>query len=124
LGMSMIWITHDLGVIAGLAERVLVMYAGFIVEEAGVEDLYEQPQHPYTIALLAALPRVDHARHSRLKSIRGAPPNLLIEPLGCPFAARCEYTFDRCSLENPKLVAAAPGHSVACWFDVGAGKAR
>ena len=78
MGMAMIWITHDLGVVAGLAERVMVMYAGFIVEKASVDDLYEDPRHPYTLALLAALPRADRRREHRLKSIPGAPPNLLI----------------------------------------------
>src|SRR5512145_2396781 len=79
IGMAMIWITHDLGVVAGLADRVLVMYAGFIVEKANVDDLYEIPLHPYTMALLAALPRADLRRQQRLKSISGAPPNLLKE---------------------------------------------
>jgi oligopeptide transport system ATP-binding protein len=88
VGMTMIWITHDLGVVAGLAERVIVMYAGFIVEEAVVDDLYEDPRHPYTLALLAALPRADRRRDRRLKSIPGAPPNLVVEPHGCPFAPR------------------------------------
>ena len=124
LGMAMIWITHDLGVVAGLAERVLVMYAGFLVEEATVDDLYENPRHPYTIALLDALPRIDRLRHSHLKSIPGAPPNLLIQPHGCPFALRCEYAFDRCRQENPILIEIAPNHKVACWFDVTTGTPR
>jgi len=124
LGMAMIWITHDLGVVAGLAERVLVMYAGFLVEEATVDDLYEDPRHPYTIALLEALPRIDRLRHSHLKSIPGAPPNLLIQPHGCPFALRCEYAFDRCRQENPILIEIAPNHKVACWFDVTTGTPR
>jgi len=124
LGMAIIWITHDLGVVAGLAERVLVMYSGFIVEEAPVENIYEDPRHPYTQALLAALPRVDRHRHDRLKSIPGAPPNLLIEPKGCPFAARCELVIERCRHENPKLELVAPMHSIACWMDVNTGKPR
>jgi oligopeptide transport system ATP-binding protein len=124
LGMAMIWITHDLGVVAGLAERVLVMYAGFIVEEATVDDLYEQPQHPYTHALMEALPRVDRRRHAHLKSIPGAPPNLLVEPHGCPFAPRCEYAFEHCREENPRLIQVAPNHRVACWFNVAAGRPR
>jgi len=77
LGMAIIWITHDLGVIAGLADRVIVMYAGYIVEEADVDSLYSDPRHPYTLALLAALPRADRRRDRRLASIPGAPPNLL-----------------------------------------------
>ena len=124
VGMAMIWITHDLGVVAGLADRVIVMYAGFIVEEAGVDTVYEDPRHPYTQALLAALPRVDRRRDRRLKSIPGAPPNLLVEPHGCPFAARCERVIDRCRTENPKLEAVAPHHRIACWVDVQTGGPR
>ncbi len=118
LGMAMIWITHDLGVVAGLAERVIVMYAGFIVEKASVDDLYDDPRHPYTIALLAALPRADRRRDQRLKSIPGAPPGLLVEPKGCPFAPRCDLVFDRCWSENPTLRQVARGHWTACWLDV------
>jgi oligopeptide transport system ATP-binding protein len=118
LKMGMIWITHDLGVVAGLADRVIVMYAGFIVEEARVDELYENPRHPYTLALLAALPRSDHRRQRRLKSIPGAPPSLLVEPKGCPFAPRCEFVIDRCQAENPPLRPVTPAHSIACWVDV------
>jgi oligopeptide transport system ATP-binding protein len=124
LHMAIIWITHDLGVVAGMADRVIVMYAGFIVEEAQVDDLYDNPSHPYTIALLAALPRVDRRRDSRLKSISGSPPNLLMEPQGCPFAPRCEFVIERCRLENPPLENIAQGHSIACWVDVKTGKPR
>jgi oligopeptide/dipeptide ABC transporter ATP-binding protein len=124
LDMSVIWITHDLGVVAEIAERVLVMYAGFIVEEALVDDLYEDPRHPYTIALLAALPRIDRRRDKRLRSIPGAPPNLLVEPKGCPFAARCELVFDRCRAEMPPLIQIGPNHQAACWVDVTSGKPR
>ena len=124
LGMAIIWITHDLGVVAGMAERVLVMYSGFIVEEAPVDNIYEDPRHPYTLALLAALPRIDRRRHDRLKSIPGAPPNLLIEPKGCPFAPRCEHVIERCRQENPKLEQIATNHSIACWVDVNTGKSR
>ena len=124
VGMAMIWITHDLGVVAGLAERVIVMYAGFIVEEADVDSLYEDPRHPYTLALLAALPRVDRRRDRHLKSIPGAPPNLLVEPHGCPFAPRCERVIERCWTENPRLEAVAPRHRIACWVDVQTGGPR
>jgi oligopeptide transport system ATP-binding protein len=117
MGMSIIWITHDLGVVAGLADRVIVMYAGYIVEEADVNSLYDNPHHPYTLALLAALPRADRRRDRRLKSIRGAPPNLLVEPRGCPFAPRCEYIMERCLVENPPLQEHAPNHQSACWLD-------
>jgi oligopeptide transport system ATP-binding protein len=124
LGMAMIWITHDLGVVAGLAERVMVMYAGFIVEKATVDDLYEDPRHPYTLALLSALPRADRRRDHRLKSIPGAPPNLLAEPKGCPFAPRCEHAFERCRIENPTLSMIAAEHEIACWVDVRTGTSR
>ena len=123
--MAVIWITHDLGVVAEIAERVLVMYAGFILEEAVVDDLYEDPRHPYTLALLDALPRVDRRRDRRLRSIPGAPPNLLVEPKGCPFAARCELVFDHCREEMPPLIQVAPNHhQAACWIDVTTGKPR
>jgi oligopeptide transport system ATP-binding protein len=125
MNMSVIWITHDLGVVAEIAERVIVMYAGFIVEEARVDDIYEDPRHPYTHALLAALPRVDVRREHRLKSIPGAPPNLLVEPKGCPFAARCEFTFDQCYNEMPPLIQVGPkNHRAACWIDLTTGKHR
>ncbi len=119
LGLALIWITHDLGVVAGLAERVIVMYAGMIVEEADVDSLFDNPKHPYTMALLAALPRVDQRRDSRLKAIPGAPPNLLIEPRGCPFAPRCEYVIDRCLTERPPLFPVSPTQRAACWVTAG-----
>ncbi len=115
LGMALIWITHDLGVVAGLAERVIVMYAGMIVEEADVDSLFEHPRHPYTLALLGALPRVDRRRDERLKSIPGAPPSLLVEPRGCPFAPRCEYVIDRCRVERPPLMPVSTTQRSACW---------
>ncbi len=124
MNMSVIWITHDLGVVAEIAERVIVMYAGFIVEEAIVDDLYEDPRHPYTQALLAALPRVDKRRDRRLKSIPGAPPNLLVAPAGCPFVPRCLFAFEHCQSEMPPLISVAHNHQAACWLDVTTGKPR
>ena len=124
VGMAMIWITHDLGVVAGMADRVIVMYAGFIVEEAEVDDLYDSPLHPYTMALLQALPRADRRREKNLKSIQGVPPNLLAEPRGCPFAPRCEYVQERCVSENPLLVELESKHKVACWVNVKTGAMR
>lgn len=124
MDMAVIWITHDLGVVAEIAERVLVMYAGYIVEEANVESIYEDPRHPYTLALLAALPRVDRRRDRRLRSIPGAPPNLLVKPKGCPFAARCEYVIDHCKEEMPPLIEVTPTHRAACWIDVTSGMPR
>jgi oligopeptide transport system ATP-binding protein len=112
-------------VVAGIADRVIVMYAGFIVEEASVNALYENPRHPYTSALLGALPRVDRRRDRRLKSIPGAPPSLLVEPHGCPFTARCEFTIERCKTENPPLTPVGLNHhNIACWVDIKTGALR
>ena len=123
IGMAIIWITHDLGVIAGLAEDVIVMYAGFIVESASVKDLYGDPRHPYTIGLLGSLPRLDASTREKLVSIEGLPPDLIALPKGCPFAARCEYVLDKCLEENPPLEPVGPGHYIACWVDVKGGEA-
>lgn len=123
LGMSILWITHDLGIIAGLAHRVIVMYGGFIVEEAEVKELYANPQHPYTKGLLGSLPRMDSDEHQRLQDIPGLPPVLLEKPIACPFAPRCPYVFDRCK-ENPPLMDVGVSHRSACWWDVQEGRAR
>ncbi len=109
LGMAIIWITHDLGIIAGLAERVIVMYAGYIVEEAPVKELYGNPQHPYTLGLLGSLPRLDASTHTRLVSIDGMPPVLMQKPTSCPFAPRCHFVVERCLQENPPLLAVGHG---------------
>jgi oligopeptide transport system ATP-binding protein len=122
LGMAIIWITHDLGIVAGLAKRVIVMYAGFIIEEAPVKELYSDPRHPYTLGLLGSLPRVDETQHRRLVSIEGLPPDLLGLPPGCPFAARCDYRIERCDKENPPLEPVGPGHWKACWVDTRPGR--
>ena len=124
LGMSIIWITHDLGVVAGLAQRVMVMYGGFIIEEADVKDLYANPSHPYTIGLLGSLPRVDEQERHRLYSIEGAPPVLYNKPTACPFAPRCKWVMERCWNENPPLEPIASKHNVACWVDVKTGRPR
>ena len=118
LGMAVIWITHDLGVIAGLAEKVIVMYAGFIVERGSVDDIYGDPRHPYTLALLKSLPRVDRSSHEPLATIGGMPPDLLGLPAGCPFAARCDYRVEQCLQENPHLRTILASHEIACWVDV------
>jgi oligopeptide transport system ATP-binding protein len=123
-GMAMIWITHDLGIIAGLANRVLVMYGGQIVEEVPVVELYQNPQHPYTLALLSSLPRLDEEGHRRLLSIEGLPPVLLEEPSCCPFADRCQYVVERCWREDPPLKPVAAKHFVACWVDPDTRKER
>ena len=124
LGMALIWITHDLGVIAGLADRILVMYAGMIMEEAPVDALYERPLHPYTQALLASLPRLDAPAGERLASIPGMPPDLVSLPEGCPFAPRCAYARDVCHTERPPLFEPEPGRRVACWYDLNTGAWR
>jgi len=114
-GMSVIWITHDLGVVARVAQRVLVMYAGMIVEEARVIDLFTSPRHPYSIGLLNARPRVDGGEDERLYNIPGAPPVMLEEPKGCPFVPRCRFASGRCRMENPPLIEVANRHYTACW---------
>ncbi len=124
LGMSIIWITHDLGVVTRLAQRVIVMYAGFIIEEAPVRELYANPQHPYTLGLLHSLPRLDLGKRRHLEAIQGRPPLLYEKPVSCPFAPRCTYAFDRCWKENPALFDTGSSHKVACWWDVKGGKAR
>jgi len=116
--MGVIWITHDLGVVAGLADKVIVMYAGFIVEKGSVDHIYKDPRHPYTLALLGSLPRVDRSSEDRLATIPGFPPDLLGLPPGCPFAPRCAFVLDRCREENPQLDRIAAGHEVACWVDL------
>ena len=122
IGMAVIWITHDLGVVAGLVEKVIVMYAGHIVERASVKDLYHDPRHPYTIGLLGSVPRLDEKRKRRLFSMKGLPPDLINLPPCCPFAPRCDYAIDRCLKEMPPLEPVAPGHEIACWVDVKSSK--
>ncbi len=117
LGTAVIWITHDLGVVAGLADRVVVMYGGRIVEEALVAELYESPQHPYTSGLLGSLPRLDQ-KGSELVTIQGQPPSLYRLPNRCTFAPRCPYAFDRCLEESPPLLQITETRKVACWWDV------
>jgi len=118
IGMTIIWITHDLGIVAGLCERVIVMYAGYIVERAGVKDVYADPRHPYTIGLLGSLPRLDETRKRKLFSMRGLPPDLIDLKPGCPFAPRCDYVVDRCWVETPPLEPVTLDHEIACWVDV------
>jgi oligopeptide transport system ATP-binding protein len=115
IGMAVIWITHDLGVVAGLVDRVNVMYAGYIVEMGAVQDIYGRPRHPYTIGLLGSLPRLDESAHEKLRSIDGLPPDLIELPAGCPFAPRCEYAEERCLMENPGLETVGREHMAACW---------
>jgi oligopeptide transport system ATP-binding protein len=123
IGMAVIWITHDLGIIAGIARRVIVMYGGYIIEHAAVKELYANPSHPYTIGLIGSLPRLDMVRE-RLTSIDGLPPVLYEEAKSCPFAPRCPYVQDKCRQENPPLMEVAPKHEIACWVDVKTGGLR
>ncbi len=118
LGMAIIWITHDLGVVAGLADRMMVMYAGHAVEEAPVKEVYADPRHPYTLGLLASLPRLDEMREEKLRSIEGMPPDLIDLPPGCPFEPRCVYAVEKCRVERPELEPVGPRHRIACWVDV------
>ena len=124
LGMTIIWITHDLGIVAGLAKRVIVMYGGYIIEEAEVKELYANPSHPYTIGLIGSLPRIDETRREKLYSIEGMPPVLYSLPNACPFAPRCKWSMDRCWQENPELEQIGPEHRIACFVDVKNGRAR
>jgi oligopeptide/dipeptide ABC transporter ATP-binding protein len=123
-GMSLIWITHDLGVVAGLADRVVVMYAGFIVEEAIIGEVYGDPRHPYTKALLRSLPRMDGSPGEKLESIDGLPPEQYSLPVGCPFEPRCAFAKDKCKEQNPPLDEVKPGHRIACWVDITTGELR
>jgi oligopeptide transport system ATP-binding protein len=116
---ALILITHDLGVVAGAADRVLVMYAGKVVENAPTEQLFADPRHPYTIGLLGSVPRLDEARQATLQTIEGTPPDLLHPPAGCPFKPRCYFSHKICN-EKPALTLATgtTDHYKACWIDV------
>ncbi|WP_226780535.1 ABC transporter ATP-binding protein [Oceaniglobus trochenteri] len=124
LGMAIIWITHDLGVIAGIADRVIVMYAGQVVEQAPVQELFSNPQHPYTRSLLKTIPSVSGDRAPRLQVIEGQPPIQMKAPDACPFLPRCAHGFDRCAAENPARLAVGQGHDVACFWDPATGGPR
>jgi|TARA_B110000503_G_C7164847_1_gene421384 oligopeptide transport system ATP-binding protein len=117
LGMAIVWITHDLGVIAGIADRVMVMYGGQVVEQAAVIDLFERPQHPYTRALLQTVPKLSGERAERLQVIVGQPPILGAAPVACPFHNRCAHVMDICQRENPALksiIGLGGSHHAAC----------
>lgn len=116
ISTSIILITHDLGVVAGMAQRVLVMYAGKIIETAPVRELYENPQHPYTWGLLKSVPRLDAREKRRLVPIEGSPPDLLKPPAGCYFNPRCRYAMKICELEAPPVTTVKDGHQCACWL--------
>ena len=113
-GAAVILITHDLGVVAEIADQVLVMYAGQVVEKAGVDDLFRFPQHPYTLGLLGSIPRLD-IRRERLAAIPGSVPNMSAPPAGCRFAARCPFADSQCRAQMPPLQEVAPGRFSRCF---------
>ena len=124
VGMAIVWITHDLGVVASIAHRVNVMYGGFIIEESPIRDLYAHPSHPYTIGLLGSLPQIHEQRRQRLYSIEGMPPMLYQKPHSCPFSPRCRWVVEHCRLENPPLMPVGDNHRAACWVDTTTGRER
>ena len=115
LKTAIIMITHNMGVVAGLCSRVIVMYAGRIVEEGPVERIFKNPQHPYTWSLLQSIPRVDSDRSKRLLSIEGLPPDLIAPPKGCRFHPRCQFKIQRCLTDDPPLMEVGPDQEAACW---------
>lgn len=117
LNMATVMITHDLGVIAGLSDRVIVMYGGRIVEQATVYDIFHAPEHPYTRGLLDSMPRIDDAGSDSLHTIAGQPPNLQNLPAGCSFAPRCEWVMERCLVDSPQLVDTGGGRKKACHLE-------
>ena len=124
LGMAIVWITHDLGVIAGIADRVMVMYGGQVVEQAPVRELFANPQHPYTRMLLETVPHIKGDRAEKLRVIQGQPPILSKAPESCPFMARCPQAFERCAGQNPARFDVGPSHDAACFWDFRTGMAR
>jgi oligopeptide transport system ATP-binding protein len=116
LGTAVILITHDLGVVADVADRIQVMYAGKIIERGTVEEIFYNGQHPYTWALLKSVPRLDTGHKDQLFSIKGTPPDLLKPPVGCPFASRCEYAMAICKEEMPEDTKLSETHEVTCWL--------
>jgi oligopeptide transport system ATP-binding protein len=122
-GTATILITHDLGVVAGMCDDIMVMYAGRVAERSNVYDLYADPAHPYTMGLLRSVPRLDETRKERLVPIEGLPPDLIELPDVCPFHPRCVYAADKCRAEMPPLLdVGANHHQAACWFPRGEGR--
>ncbi|HQY44764.1 MAG TPA: ABC transporter ATP-binding protein [Paracoccaceae bacterium] len=124
LGMAIVWITHDLGVVAGIADRVMVMYGGQIVEQGPVKAVLGNPQHPYTRALLKTVPSVRGERAAKLNVIEGQPPIMKAEPTACPFMPRCTEAMARCARQNPPRIPVGGGHDVACFWDPASGGER
>lgn len=118
IGTALILITHNLGIVARYADRVLVMYAGRIVEKATAKKLYSSPSHPYTIGLLTSVPRLDQDLKKSLSPIEGQPPDLLNLPKGCAFHPRCRYRIPKCFTQSPELEKISDNHEKACWVDV------
>jgi oligopeptide transport system ATP-binding protein len=116
MNMSIIFITHDLGVVAELCSRVIVMYGGMIMEQAPVDDIFERPCHPYTIGLLASVPNMAQDKEQYLQSIPGSPPDMIRPPQGCPFSPRCLYTRRVCTASLPPVSQVGHKHSAACWL--------
>ena len=123
-GTSIILITHDLGVVAGVCSRVMVMYAGRVVEKAGVNELFAEPRHPYTVGLLNSLPRFDEKKSELLQAIPGQPPDMARVPDGCSFRARCPYQIDQCAEVDPSLVSIDENRLTACHVDTRTAKRR
>ncbi|MGV8981349.1 ABC transporter ATP-binding protein [Clostridium sp.] len=116
LGTAVILVTHDLGIVADVADRIQVMYAGQIIEHGTVDEIFKNPQHPYTWALLQSVPRLDTKNKGKLYSLQGTPPDLLKPPVGCSFAARCEYCMQICREEMPETTTLSENHEVCCWL--------
>ncbi|MFS0555288.1 ABC transporter ATP-binding protein [Brevibacillus sp. 179-C9.3 HS] len=114
--LSVVIITHDLGVVAEIAHRMVVMYAGMVVETGTVEDVFANPRHPYTWGLMRSLPRLDEGEKQRLIPIEGSPPDLFNPPVGCPFAARCDFAMEICEQQMPVTSEFGRGHEAACWL--------
>jgi len=117
LGMSIMLITHDLGVVSSMADRVVVMYAGKVVEDSTVQNIFKRPMHPYTHGLLNSIPHLE-AESETLHVISGSVPNMLYLPVGCRFEARCPYAQEKCRQEQPTLTQLAPGHKASCWYPI------
>jgi oligopeptide transport system ATP-binding protein len=115
-GAGVLMITHSMGVVAGMADRVQVMYAGHIVETAETEEIFANPRMPYTVGLMQSIPRLDSSKREKLRPIRGLPPDLIDLPDMCPFTPRCNYAREKCEQKNPPLLEVKPGHYAACWF--------
>ena len=122
--MAIIFVTHDLSVVAQLCNRVLVMYGGMVMEEAGIEALFAQPQHPYTMGLFESMPKAGSKKSDPLHSIPGSPPDMLKPPVGCPFAPRCPYARNICAQHLPPLVSVQEKHFSRCWLQTETGLAQ